>query len=49
MVRRARLHFGVKKQKTKAKHIPAPKRCCRQWCIGCPWTNAQLNRKGRKK
>jgi len=35
----------VKRQKQNKKGNKAPKRCCRTWCIGCPWTIAQLKRK----
>jgi hypothetical protein len=41
-------HFRVKKNKQKQKQKGAPARCCRLYCIGCPWTVAQLNRKRRK-
>jgi hypothetical protein len=32
-------------KKGKQKQGNAPSRCCRLYCIGCPWTITQLKRK----
>ena len=37
------------KNKKQNKKNSAPRRCCRRYCIGCPWTIMQLNGGKRKK
>ncbi|HET7767836.1 MAG TPA: hypothetical protein VFN74_03610 [Chloroflexota bacterium] len=38
-----------KKQKNGGRNGNIPRRCCRQYCIGCPWTIMQLTGKKTKR